>query len=207
MNTLFELLKAEGGDVLVDQLSKQLGAEPEQTETAVQSAFSAMLSGLSKNIVSGEGASSFLGALDRDHDGSVLNDLMGYLSGNMNQAQVAPSALNGAGILGHILGGNQNSVVDAIAKISGLDQSKTGQLLVTLAPVVMGLLGKMKKTNNVSDNTLLDLVFKSGQPQEEKPHGGLMGVFGGLLDRDGDGSYMDDILSMGTKSLLGGLFK
>lgn len=205
MNTLFEVLKDQVGDQLVGQLSQQIGAEPEQTETAIQTAFSAIMSGLSRNIVSGQGAESFLGALQKDHDGSLLDNIGSYLGGNMQPAN--PSMLNGAGILNHILGGNQNSIIDAVAKMSGLDQSKTGKLLITLAPVIMGLLGKMKNSNNISNNSLLDLIFKSGQPQEEKPHGGLMGVFGGLLDKDGDGSYMDDILSMGAKSLLGGLFK
>lgn len=205
MNTLFELLKSQVGDQLVGQLSQEIGAEPEQTETAIQSAFSAIMSGVSRNIVSGQGAESFLGALQKDHDGSILDNIGSYLGGNMQTSNA--NMLNGAGILGHIFGGNQNSIIDAIGKVSGLDASKTGKLLITLAPVIMGLLGKMKTTNNISNNSLLDLIFKSGQPQEEKPMGGLMGVFGGLLDRDGDGSYMDDILSMGAKSVLGGLFK
>lgn len=205
MNTLFELLQAQGGDQLVNQLSQQIGAEPEQTETAMQTAFSAIMSGLSRNVNSGQGAESFLSALTRDHDGSILDNLGSYLGGTMQSAN--PNMLNGAGILGHIFGSNENSIVDTIGKMSGLDKGKTMKLLITLAPVIMGLLGKMKSSNNMSNTSLLDLIFKSGQPQEEKEHGGLMGVFGGLLDRDGDGSFVDDLLSMGTKSLLGGLFK
>lgn len=211
MNNLFELLQDSVGDQLGQQIGSQLGMDQDQTNVALQSAFSAIMSGLSRNVASEQGAQSFLGALDRDHDGSLLDNLKGYLGGG-EAAPTNASMLDGAGILSHVLGGNQNGVVSAIAKLAGIDQSKSGQLLVTLAPIVMGLLGKMKNTNNVSNNTILDLIMKGGQakevPQAAVPQqAGLMGVFGKLLDQDGDGSFVDDITNMGMKSIMGGLFK
>jgi len=208
MNDLMELLQSQMGGDLTQALSKQLNTEPEKTEVAVQSAFSAILSGLSKNVATEQGAQSFLGALDRDHDGSILNDLTGFLGGAIGgNSSNNTSMLNGAGILNHVLGSRQNNIIETIAKVAGIDSSKSGQLLVTLAPMVMGLLGKIKNTNSMSGGSLVDLISKSGQPQPEQKQSGILGVFSKMLDQDGDGNVMDDIAGMGMKSILGGLFK
>lgn len=208
MNDLMELLQSQMGGDLTQALSKQLNTEPEKTDVAVQSAFSAILSGLSKNVATEQGAQSFLGALDRDHDGSILNDLTGFLGGAIGgNSSNNTSMLNGAGILNHVLGSKQNNIIETIAKVAGIDSSKSGQLLVTLAPMVMGLLGKIKNTNSMSSGSLVDLISKSGQPQPEQKQSGILGVFSKMLDQDGDGNVMDDIAGMGMKSILGGLFK
>jgi hypothetical protein len=207
MNDLMELLQSQMGGNLTQALSKQLNTEPEKTDVAVQSAFTAILSGLSKNVSTEQGAQSFLGALDRDHDGSILNDLKGFLGGAMSNNNNNTSMTNGAGILNHVLGNKQNNIIETIAKVAGIDTSKSGQLLVTLAPMIMGLLGKMKNTNSMSGGSLVDLISKSGQPQPEQQQSGLLGVFTKMLDQDGDGSVMDDIAGMGMKSILGGFFK
>lgn len=200
---LMELLQDQLSGGLMDQLTNQVGAEKEQTMAATTGAISALLNGLSKNVSQPEGAQGLLSALERDHDGSILDNLSGFLGGSV-QPQNA-NMLNGAGILGHILGGSQNSVVDTIAKMSGLDKSKTGQLLITLAPVLLGMLGKLKNQENVGGGGLIDLITKTQQNHNQQSAAG--GIFQRLLDRDGDGEIMDDLLSMGSQSLLGGLFK
>lgn len=200
---LMELLQGQLGDGLIDQLAGQIGGEKEQTSTAVNGALSALLSGISKNVAQPEGAQGLLSALERDHDGSILDNLSGFLGGSVQPQNT--SMLNGAGILNHVLGGNQNPVIDMIAKMSGLDKSKSGQLLITLAPVLLGMLGKLKNQENVGGGGLIDLITKTQQTQtQQSPVGG---IFQRLLDRDGDGEIMDDLLSMGSQSLLGGLFK
>jgi hypothetical protein len=211
MNSLFDLLQNQlGGEQFTNAIGNQLGMGQDQSNVAVESAISAILAGLSKNVSTEQGASSFLGALDRDHDGSILNDVFGYLQGSSNHA-ANPSMLNGAGILNHVLGNSQSGIVEAIAKMAGIDSGKSGQLLMTLAPIVMGLLGKMKNSSGVNSGTLIDLISKTGRPpqqvQEQQPSSGIFGVFGKMLDQDGDGNIMDDIASAGIKSVLGNLFK
>jgi hypothetical protein len=201
---ILQLLQSQmGGDVL-KQLSGQVGASEEQTSSALNGAVSALLTGLSKNIQTPEGANGLLGALDRDHDGSIFDDIQGFLGGNAQAAN--PAAANGMGILKHVLGGNQGNIAEAIAKMSGLDSSKAGSLLTMVAPLVLGALGKAKAAQPQGQGSnILDLITKTQQTQtQQSPVGG---IFEKLLDRDGDGQVMDDLLSMGAKSLLGGLFK
>ncbi|HRG66487.1 MAG TPA: DUF937 domain-containing protein, partial [Saprospiraceae bacterium] len=166
--------------------------------------FSALLSGINKNVADPQGAQSFLSALERDHDGSILDNIGDLIMGGAS-APTTPTT-NGAGILNHVLGNNQGGIADAIGKMSGLDSGKVTQLLITLAPMVLGMLGKMRNNEQVnSGGGLIDLIGKTVQGGGEQQSSGS--IFTRLLDRDGDGSVMDDLLQMGSQSLLGGLFK
>jgi len=82
-----------------------------------------------------EGARALDAALARDHDGSIFGNL-GLLS-NFGGG-------DGVAILGHVLGGWQPQVASTIAKKSGLSLDKVIPRLITVAPLVMGALGKLK---------------------------------------------------------------
>jgi hypothetical protein len=74
-----ELLNEQLSGDAMQQLSQQIGADPESTGNAVNAALPMLLGGMARNTQSEGGASSLLGALDRDHDGSVLDDVVGFL--------------------------------------------------------------------------------------------------------------------------------
>ena len=152
---------------------------------------------------SSTGASSLLGALDRDHDGSVLDDVMGLLTGAVGGGYNSKT-LNGIGILGHILGARQNFVVEAVAKMVGLQKNQTAMLMIRLAPLVLGMLGKKKKEQNLNERGLSDLLSNAVNQRETNAN---QSVVSRILDRDKDGSAMDDIASMGMKALGSFLFR
>lgn len=197
MANLMDLLQSQLSEGMVDQLSKQLGgADKQQTATAASGIFSTLMGALSKNAASEQGASALANALDNDHDGGVLDNFMDMLGGG---AQPSNSrAMNGAGILKHVLGEKQGGAIDMISKMSGLGGDKAGSLMSMLAPMVLGTLGKAKKEQGMG---LQDLTsFISGSVQDHQKKGGEeMGMIGKFLDQDGDGSYMDDVAGMGMK--------
>ncbi len=199
---LLQILQSQVGGNVLKQLAGDLGTDESQTGAAVNGVFSALLNGLGKNVQQPEKANGLLEALDRDHDGSILNDLAGILGGK-TQVQ-NPATNNGAGIVKHVLGDNQSGVVEMIARMSGIDPSKSSVLLEKLAPVLLGVLGKVKNEQNVGGQGLLDLITKTTQTHNQENKAG--GIFEKLLDKDGDGNIMDDIIGMGAKSLFGGLF-
>ncbi|MBP6399012.1 MAG: DUF937 domain-containing protein [Saprospiraceae bacterium] len=201
---ILQMLQGQLGEGMIEQLAGQIGADKDQTAAAANGVFSALLSGINKNVADPQGAQSFMSALERDHDGSILDNIGDLIMGSAS----APSTptTNGAGILNHVLGNNQGGIADAIGKMSGMDSGKVTQLLITLAPMVLGMLGKMRNNEQVnSGGGLIDLIGKTVQGSTEQQSSGS--IFTRLLDRDGDGSVMDDLLQMGSQSLLGGLFK
>lgn len=197
---LIDLLQSQLSGNVLDQLSNQIGGQKEETEVATSGIISMLTAALAKNAASPGGASALASALDTDHDGSILDNIGDLLGGNMANNRAA----NGAGILKHILGGKQGNAIDAISKMSGLSGDKTGNLMTMLAPIVLGMLGKQKRQNNMDQSGLSDMLsrsVKSATNQRQE-----MGLLGKLLDRDGDGSVMDDIAGMGMKTL-GNLFR
>ncbi len=175
----------------INQISQQLGTDEGTTSNAIQAALPMLLGGLANNSANEGGASSLLSALDRNHDGSILDDIGGFL-GNYSSG-------SGAGILGHIFGGNQGMVEQGVSQASGLDMSKVGPLLMMLAPIVMGALGRTRRDEGVGAGDLAGML--GGATQQVGATPALLGALSSMLDRDRDGSAIDDVAGM-----IGGLF-
>ena len=77
---ILKLITSQLGDGAIAKLSDITGESPEKTGNAVQLAVPTLLNALNNNSNSSEGAAGILGALDRDHDGSILYDVMGFLA-------------------------------------------------------------------------------------------------------------------------------
>src|SRR4051812_41983671 len=135
--SLLEMLQQRLGGPAVDQISRRIGADPGTTGNAIDAALPLLLTALARNAGDGAKAQSLSTAVTKDHDGSVLDDVPGYING-------ADSGL-GAGILRHVLGGKQQTVQTGLGQATGLDSAKAGQLLTMLAPLVMGALGRAKQ--------------------------------------------------------------
>lgn len=194
-----ELLQGQLDDNLISQLTQQIGAEsPEQTAAAASGIISTLVAGLNKNVERPGGADALVSALDRDHDGSLLDDVAGFLMGNRQAAN--PKTVNGMGILGHILGGNQFNVASVLGKATGLDSSQVGKLMIALAPMVLAALGKARAQEGLNAEGLGGLLRGTVQSQVNQRQ--EMGLLGRLLDADGDGSVMDDIANLGMKFFL-----
>lgn len=183
-----------GGDV-TEKLGRQIGADPQATGNAIQAALPMLLAGLSQNAAQPGGANSLLDALQRDHDGSVLDDLGGLLGGALGG-----KTADGAGILGHVLGPRQAPAQAAVSRASGLDGAQVAQLLALLAPIVMGALGRVQRTNQLDAGGLGGLL-QNERANVAQAQPDLMSMATQLLDRNKDGSALDDVLGG-----LGGLF-
>jgi hypothetical protein len=199
MANLMDLLQGQLSEGLIEQLSQQLGGtDKKATQVAAQGAISTLMAALNKNAQSPEGAQALDRALERDHDGGILENL-GALLGQAAAPQepTMPAALDGAGILKHVLGGKQSGAIEMLAKMSGLGGDKTGNLLMMLAPMVLGMLGQQKKQQGLDAGGIAQLLKKSVSSASAKQK--EMGLIGKLLDQDGDGSVLDDLAGMGMK--------
>jgi hypothetical protein len=199
MLTLQDLLGSQQGSQAVDQISGQVGAEPSMVNTAIQAALPAILGGLARNASDPQGAQSLDQALSTDHDGSILNNLGGLgglIFGQQQQEAAPPREADAGGILGHILGGAQGQVAQDVSEKSGLQIGQVAQILMMLAPIVMGYLGRQKQEQNLDPGGLSNWLGGQQQQIQQSPQGGLINQ---MLDSDGDGSVMDDLASMAMR--------
>ncbi len=186
-NILGSILSQIDNDSL-QKISRQANASPAQAKSALASAVPALMHALAKNSSTKEGATSLQKAIAKDHDGSLLDNLGGFLNN--------PQSVNGEGILKHVLGNKRQNVEKYISKGSGLNSSATAKILEMAAPIVMGYLGK-KNASGGGIGELLDSYLKTEKKQVPKSQS----VINQILDRDGDGNIMDDIAEIGTSFL------
>jgi hypothetical protein len=195
--SVLQALQQELTGDTIQKISQQLGTDPAATSTAISAAIPVLLSGLASNVSSAQGAEQLSTALDA-HDGSILGNI-GSMFGNGGGAM---SGIGGA-ILGHILGARRGPVEQGVSKASGLDPQQVTQLLMMLAPIVMGVLGRMKKDDGVGAQQLPEVL---GQANAEVAQNAPATTgLGGILDQNHDGNIADDIARIGG-SMLGGLF-
>lgn len=70
---------------------------------------------------------------------------------------------DGEKILRHILGTNKTKVEKEVSKQSGLSNDTTAKLMMMLAPLVLGFLGKEKKENsNFGSDILVKMLAGAG---------------------------------------------
>ena len=189
MSSMTDLLLDQLGDNGLASLSQALGSNPDATKNATMAALPLLFGALAKNASTDDGASALAGALDRDHDGSVLEGLTGAFAGQDRSI--------GDGILKHVLGGRRQTAEAGIAQASGLDPAQASTMLATLAPLVMGTLGKAKRDRGLDAGGVSDLLRGEGSQTKER-----LGGLAALIDRDGDGNVADDLLG-GLGSLFG----
>ena len=195
MDNLTSILMNTLGQGGLETMAQKAGVQKDQAASALEGIIPSILGGMAKNTRSEEGAGSLLGALERDHDGSILDNIGGFLGGDDTGGM-------GAGILKHVLGGNRASVENGLGQKTGMSSSQISSLMNMVAPLIMGYLGKQRKQNPNS-------MSNSGI-------GGLLEGMTGAAD-NGTGLDLGDILDVvgafsGSKSsggggLLGGLLK
>ncbi len=175
---------------ILKEMGNKVGASEKDVQKATMMGIPTLVEALHRNA-NNEGSKASLAKAMEAHRYDDVDNLESF----MKKADLQ----DGNKMLGHILGGNQSNVENRISASSGLGGSQVQMLMSLLAPMLMGMLGKKKKEQNVSDNKINDLtdLLKGGLSQGSSG-GGLMDLAKGMLDKDNDGSIMDD--------LMGGLF-
>lgn len=193
MSNMLEDLLSQLGPGGVSKIAGSLGSDQNATAKAIGLALPALIGGLARNASQPQGAESLASALD-DHGDGVLGQLAGLLGGS--------------GILGHVLGGRQEPVAQQVSKGSGMDMGAVMKLLPILAPIVMGYLSRQKAQKNLNASDIGSML--SQEREEVEQPGGMLGkAMSAMLDDDGDGVDLGDIMGAltggGQSSGLGGM--
>lgn len=191
---LMDLVNQQLSGPRLTQMSQQLGISEDQTREALPAALAALTGAMAQNASQPQGAQQLSNALNKDHDGSLLDSLDGFLGGAGGGNLGA-----GASILGHVFGQRQQRVEGNLGRTTGLDPQTMARLLALLAPIVMAYLGRRQRQQRLDPGGLAGVLGEERQRIEQVPQArrGL----GALLDLDGDGQVMDDLAN-----LAGGMF-
>ena len=186
---LMNLVNQQLSGPRLTQMSRQLGISEDQTREALPAALAALTGAMAQNAAQPQGAQQLSNALNKDHDGSLLDSLDGFLGGAGGGGLGA-----GASILGHVFGQRQQQVQGNLGRTTGLDPQTMARLLALLAPIVMAYLGRRQRQQQLDPGGLAEVLGQERQRIEQVPQArrGL----GALLDLDGDGQVMDDLANL-----------
>ncbi len=211
VNLLDMIMSAQGGNV-AQQVGAQLGLNQQQSQNAIAALLPAISSALKQNTASPQGLAGLLGALQGGNHDQYLEkpEMLGR----------PESVTDGNAILGHLFGSKDVSraVAGRASEQTGIGSDVLKKLLPLVATMAMGSLSKQTRQptmqsaltglamqhlmggNNKSGlGSILGAVTGANarqQRQTQETHQQGMGIIGKLLDADGDGSMMDDVLRM-----------
>lgn len=209
MSGILDLLNSDLGKTIVSGVSNQTNQPQNKTQDVLTMALPVLMQAMKRNASTPQGAEGLMNALNSKHDGSILDNLGGLFSGGVDSNIIE----DGGKILSHVLGGKQKHVEHTLGAKSGMDASSVAQILKVAAPILMGVIGKQTRQQNVSNQggieSLLGGLIQGNSPKHEQS------FLESILDADGDGSVIDDVAGMvlggnkkksGLGGLLGGLF-
>lgn len=187
-----DLLAQMGG---LQDMARQLGISQKQAESGAAALLPAILGGFKKQAqaqpTSLEGLGGLLGQLG---GGGLLDAVLGTKPANVSQ---------GNDVLAQIFGSKDVSrtVAQQASAKSGLDPALLKKMLPMLAMMVTGFMAKAQGGASAGGGlgSLLGGLLGGGQ-QPAASAGGLSGL-ASMLDLNGDGNPLDDILRMAGKAL------
>ena len=216
--SLLDLITGATGNKVAENAETKFGISKGQMIALAAIAVPLIIMYLKNKSEDADEAESLNNALDKDHNGSILN----------NPAEAMEKESEGNSILEHIFGAKKSSVENSLASQTGISMSTIGPLLATLAPLVMGYIGKQKQDSGVSSggglsDLLGGILGKASSDAKAEPGNSLNDILGGMLgggSNQSGGNPFNDLLGSlmgggadkkseegGLGGLLGGLFK
>lgn len=171
---LLDLLGNQGGKSGIDELAGAVGLDRDKAASVVGALQPALMRAVKKQAAEGEGLQSFRRALETgDHQRYVENPAL---------LREAATRADGNAILGHLFGSkdvSRNVAARASAE-TGISPDLVKQALPLVASLAMGAMSKQSNSGRDIGSTGL-------------------GSLGALLDSDGDGVDLDDVLGLAKR--------
>ena len=192
---LTDILAQAGG---IESMANQLGIPPAMAKQGADALLPAILGGFKKQAQAGGGGAEGLGAL-----GGLLGQLGG---GGLLDSVLGPQATpveQGNDVLGQIFGSKDvsSTVAGQAAAQTGIDSGILKQMLPILAMMAAGYMAKQGGQGGESGGLggILGNVLGGAMGGGAAPSAGGLGGLGKMLDMDGDGNPLDDIMGMVNK--------
>ncbi len=188
MSLLETIISAQGG-ALVKQLANSNGVDPESALNILAKLVPGLTQQMKANSSAPKGLESLMKALESGSHQRYLE--------RETEAFTPQAIQDGNAILGHLLGSKDRSrqLAAAAAAETGIGDSIIKRMLPQIATMVMGAMSTQTRSNGGALNDLLGMLGGSGQEKQ------AMGMLASFLDRDNDGSVIDDVMGMAARMI------
>lgn len=208
---LVEMLMNSQNSGAVQKAGANVGLDASQSQSAITALLPAISSALKQNASSPQGLAGLLSALQNGNHSQYLD--------NPAKLESTETVTDGNAILGHLFGSKEVSraVAGKAAEQTGLNSDTLKKFLPLVATLAMGSLSKQTQGDSSMKSSLASLAAsqlmggqtsgglggmlsgllggkKKAAAQQQANHQQGLGMLGKMLDADGDGSVMDDLL-------------
>lgn len=153
MNGILDMLTQHVDQSTVSQIGNQIGTDPSTTQRAIATALPTLFSGMAQHASTPNGAA----------------DIHQTVANAPADGATPPATTASGGLLGRLLGPNQQQAEQQVAQSSGLNTQQAGKVLMYLAPIAVAVLARRR----------------AQQPQAEQEQGGLAGLLRGAAESMG----------------------
>ncbi|MBS9782523.1 MAG: DUF937 domain-containing protein [Arcobacter sp.] len=174
MDILNMILSKVQDENLLESLSAKTGIDKGNLSSVISELAPKLVDGAKENIKG-------------ENDSSNLINMMSKLDiDELNQDPDKIDENTGKELVGELFASsneNEEEVVQSLSSKTGLDSSSIASLLPMVAPLVMGALSKQTNLSNANTSDT----------------NGLTSMLTNFLDKDNDGSVVDDVMDMAKK--------
>ena len=174
MNILNTILESGLNENFLNSISSKTGIDSNSLQSLVKDLAPQLLNGAKANLASENDSSDLINM--------ISNTNLDSLSQNPEQLDNLDTS-NMLGQLFSSLNENESDVANAMSSKSGIDSSLISSLLPMLAPLIMGALNKQTNLSASDTSNTNDVTS----------------MITGFLDKDNDGSVVDDLFVMAKK--------
>ncbi len=192
------IVEALGGAGGLAQIAKELGVDEQTVQSGAAALMPAMLGGFKQQAAAQpDGIDGLMGMLGGMGGGGLLDQVL---------SQDATPTEPGNQLLGQLFGGEQGNqaVAQHAAGSTGIDPALIKKLMPILAMAAAGFMAKQAGAGTGGTvaagglGGLLSSVVGSMMGGGQASAGGMAGI-ASMLDIDGDGNPLDDIMGMASK--------
>lgn len=161
---LGKIIGALTGNDMLGEISKNINLDGSKIMSVIQAAIPKFLSAMQKNSSTSAGAAALTQALG-DHAGQSL----------------AIDLEDGKKILSKVFGGDLSSVIASLGKQTGTSNDQVTNILASIAPNLLSVLGKNASTGNIG--SILGSLLGGASNSDSGKGSVLGGLFGKLLKK------------------------
>ncbi len=205
MSGLLDAVLSAGGGSALQMLGGRFGLPPAATRSALEALLPMVTGGLKSQAQANGGIEGLLG--------SVLKPAHTEYGEDANVLARPGTTALGNEVLGSIFGNDRNvsrAVADQAAQQTGLDVGILKQMLPIVAMMAAGAMTKNANAGGLGNligaamgggggnmmGNVLGAVMGGGNQAQAQPAGGALGGLASMLDMNGDGNPLNDIMGM-----------
>ena len=205
MSSIFDILKEHLDNNAVEQIGVEAGTNEKETRSAIEATLPSILEGLARKAQKDSAGTAVNDAVEQESEGGLLDQLNDFIKKKEYEQPRGNYKRGGYDAVEDVMDGKHERAAEGVGAAAGIDVQKALKIMAMVAPVVLAVMARMKKSKQMAPTEVNDWVQQERKSAEQTSPDG-MGIIKSMLDQDGDGDFdMMDMAKLAMSGKLGAL--